>query len=121
MATTTNPMVESYWGSDNPWIDFLDFEPSAAYYSSPSGWTAPGAFGKSTPGARRYYQNQFQNVYNEFLGTMGTQVREGGRPTMRFGEFLENIPWAERYAALTPEMAGRTTRRFSPGTRQIYF
>ena len=120
-----NPIARSAmgtYGSDNPWIDFLDVEPSAAYYSSPSGWTAPGAFGQSSPGAKRYYQNQFQNVYNEFLGAMGSQIQRGsGEPTMRLPEFLENIPWAKRYAALTPEMAGRTTRRFSPGTRQIYF
>jgi len=40
---------------------------------------------------------------------------------VRWTDWLEQQPFTERYAALTPEMAGRTTRRFSPGTRQIYF
>ena len=119
-TTGANPITKRF-GSDNPFMEFLEFEPEAAYYSSPAGWAGQGAFAQGTPNQRRYYQNQFQNTYNEFLGALGSQIRGGGEPTMRFTEHLEGIPWAEKYAALTPEMAGRRTSRFSPGTRQIYF
>ena len=114
-------MAENYFGSDNPFMDFLEYEPEAAYYSSPAGGAGTGAFAQGTPNQKRYYQNQFQNTYNEFLGALGGQIRAGEDPTMRFTDYLEDIPWTERYAALTPEMAGRRTSRFSPGTRQIYF
>jgi hypothetical protein len=107
----------SYYGSDNPFMDYLEQLPAeAAYYSGPTATS----FMEGPLGAQRYYQNQFQNVYNEYLGALGTQARTGQGP-VRWTDWLEQQPFTERYAALTPEMAGRTTRRFSPGTRQIYF
>jgi hypothetical protein len=106
---------------NNPFLDFLEYEPEAAYYSSPKGWTGQNAFAVGSPNQRRYYQNQFQNIYNEFLGALGQEARRGEAPSMRWTDYLENIPWAERYSGLSPEMAGRTTSRYAPGTRQIYF
>ena len=114
-------MADNWAGSNNPFMDYLEYEPQAAYYSSPAGWTGTSAFAPQSQGQQRYYQNQFQAVYNEFLGSLGSQVRAGGAPTERWSDYLEKIPWAARYAALTPDQAGRGTRRFSPGTRQIYF
>ena len=110
-------MADNYYGSDNPFMDFLELTPESAYYSAPA-W---GEFAQQSPGTKRYYQNQFQDVYNEFLGALGSQIRGGGIPTKRWSEYLDEIPFAARYAALTPQMAGRTTGRFSPTTRQIYF
>lgn len=115
-------MADTLFGSGNAFSGFLEAEPTAAYYSSPAGWAGQGAFAQGSPNQRRYYQNQFQNIYNEFLGALGSQIRpEGGEPNLLFSEYLEDIPWAAKYAALTPDMAGRRTSRFSPGTRQIYF
>ena len=110
-------MADNYFGANNPFMDFLELEPTAAYYSSPGGMQ----FASGNQGQRRYFQNQFQNVYNEFLGALGSQIRSGQEPTMRWTDYLENVPFTARYAALSPEQAGRTTRRYSPNTRQIYF
>jgi hypothetical protein len=109
-----------YYGSGNPFLDYTDIlevEPQSAYYSSPSGT----AFMGQSPGTRRYYQNQFQNIYNEYLGAQGDLIRGGALPSLKWADYLDNVPFTQRYAALTPEMAGRSTRRYSPGTRQIYF
>ena len=111
---TTN---NNYFGSNNPFADFFEDYPQAAYYSSPRG----SAFSGQSQNTQRYYQIQFQNVYNEFLGSLGSQIRSGQEPTMRWSDYLENVPFTARYAALSPEQAGRTTRRYSPNTRQIYF
>ena len=110
-------MATNYWGNNNPFMDYLEYEPTAAYYSSPRGTSFSGG----SPGRRRYYQNQFQDVYNEFLGALGSQIRQGGEPTMRWTDYLESYPFTERYAALPPQQAGRTTARFNPSTRHIYF
>ena len=114
---TTN---NNYYGSSNAfsdWTNFLEKEPASAYYSSPAGMSFYG----QSPNAQRFYQTQFQNIYNEFLGSLGSQIRSGMDPTMRWADYLENVPFTERYAALSPQQAGRTTRQYSPGTRQIYF
>ena len=110
-------MADNYFGANNQFMDLLELEPTAAYYSSPGG----KQFASGNQGQQRYFQNQFQNVYNEFLGSLGSQIRSGQEPTMRWSDYLENVPFTARYAALSPEQAGRTTRRYSPSTRQIYF
>ena len=120
MTTNNNPVGgpgANYFGSNNSFADFLTDYPQAAYYSSPRGT----AFSGQSANTQRYYQNQFQNVYNEFLGALAQQGRGGQDLTLRFADYLETIPFTERYAALPPQMAGRTTRQFGPGTRQIYF
>ena len=111
---TTN---NNYFGSNNPFADFFEDYPLAAYYSSPRG----SEFSGQSPNTQRYYQNQFQNVYNEYLGALGQQIRSGADPTLRFVDYLETTTFTERYAALPPQMGGRSTRQYSPGTRQIYF
>ena len=113
---TTQP---NYYGVNNPFIDYLESDPTAAYYSNPSP-TAQRFMGGSQ-GQQRYFQNQFQNIYNEYLGELGSQIRAGETPTMRWRDHLEDIPFTQRYAALSPEQAGRSRRRYSPSTRQIYF
>jgi len=120
MTTNNNPVGgpgANYFGSDNSFADFLTDYPQAAYYSSPRGT----AFSGQSANTQKYYQNQFQNVYNEFLGALAQQGRGGQDLTLRFADYLETTPFTERYAALPPQMAGRTTRQFGPGTRQIYF
>ena len=109
----------------SPFLEFLETQPAAAYYSSPGGMAfmagmSPAAY-QAIPMDARAYENQFQNVYNDYLGALGTQIRGGVAPTLRFTDYLEQNPFTERYAALTPQQAGRSVSRFSPSMRQIYF
>mgnify|MGYP004453707231 FL=1 len=109
--------TNNFLGINNPFLGYLESEPAAAYYSSPRG----SAFMGTAPARREYYQDQYQNVYNEFLGALGSQIRGGGVPTMKWTDYLEDYPFTERYAALSPTQAGRGTRQFSPRTRQLYY
>jgi hypothetical protein len=102
------------------WGAYLEAEPRAAYYSTQA-WEQPEGFATRGQPARTWYQGQFGDVYNQYLGALGSQVRGGGAPSLSWADYLNNIPFTQRYAALSPEMAGRGVRRFSPGTRQIYF
>jgi hypothetical protein len=120
-----------------PFLDYLDIDPALAYYSSPAGLSymagmTPAAYqaipmdaratqAPASQTRRRVYENQYQNVYNDYLGALGTQIRGGVAPTLRFADYLEQNPFTERYAALTPQQAGRSVSRFSPSMRQIYF
>ena len=111
-------MANQYdWGSDdNVFSEFLELNPAAAYYSYGEEWGAP----KQT----RHYQNQFQNIYNQYLGSLGGMLRQGVMPTSTedtFAGYLENYDWSDRYTSTPPTMRGDFDAQFNPRTRQIYF
>jgi hypothetical protein len=66
---------------------------------------------------RRYFQNQFQDIQNQFLGQLGQTIREGGVPEQTFGQFLVDFPFTERYQALPPAMRGALTTKYAPPVR----
>ena len=76
-------------------------------------------FGTS-PASKRYFQSQFQNVYNEFLGLQGRALQGGQLPSQTFSQFLEQFPFTQRYSALPPEMSGRGVSGFAPRVKFSY-
>jgi len=76
-------------------------------------------FGRS-PRQRLFFQNQFANLHNEFLGRLGQQARSGQVPTQRFTNFLENIDFNQRFASTPPQLRGDFTSRFAPRTRFLF-
>lgn len=106
------------WSSatENVFGDFLEAAPQSAYYSYGEEWGAPSQ--------QRHYQNQFQNVYNQYLGSLGGLLRQGVMPNATentFTNFLGNYDWNEKYSSLPPQMRGQFDAQFNPRTRQIYF
>ena len=104
--------------------DILKESPEYAYYSYGSEW--------GSPAQTQYYQNQFQNIYNQYLGTLGKELRLGATGTegsksladigsMQFSDYLGNYDWTDRYTALPPSQRGEYTSQYNPRTRQIYF
>ena len=100
--------------------DMLEYTPELAYFSSPAGKT----FAKA-PARKQYFQRSFGDIYNQYLGELGSQIRGGGAPTMKFADFLENDPFTKQYGSMTPEMRGQYgsqgTRTSAPSKRFIYF
>lgn len=80
----------SFNPSVNPFADFLEETPEAAYYSyiNPSG---------RTPRYRNYWERQFSNIYNRYLGTLGTRARAGKTPTGSFNQFLSDFDFPATY------------------------
>lgn len=76
-------------------------------------------FGTS-PATKRYFQGQFQNIYNEFLGKQGRALQGGQLPSQSFTQFLEQFPFTQRYTALPPEMSGRGISGFAPRVQFSY-
>ena len=72
-----------------------------------------------SPNEQRYLAGQFQNVMGEFLGAQAQMASEGLLPDFSFQEYLAANPLGERYMALSPGVAGRGTRRYSPTTRWL--
>ena len=124
----------------NPFAQFISGEALTAQpqmsYLAMLGDQTPGATGRAKPGmaqsemfgrpfgtspaSRRYFQGQFQNVYNEFLGQQGRALQGGQIPSQTFSQFLDQFPFTQRYSALPPEMSGRGISVFAPRVRFSY-
>ena len=97
---------------------FLDYMPEVAYYSDPTAMSFIG----TDPARRRAYNTQYTNIYNQYLGKLGQQMRQGEAPSLSWSQWVENTsPFTARYAALSPTQRGMGTRQYSPSTRHIYF
>lgn len=107
----TDFLANSDWGSL-----LLTQMPQAAYYSSPAGQQ----FGQASPRRGRYYQQAYQDVYGQYLGELGTALREGREPA-RFQDFLESDPWTARYGQLPQYERGVTKTYSDPRTRFIFY
>ncbi len=98
------------------WKDFLDQllggEPRLSYY---------GQLGQqnATPLMRKYFQSNYDSVYNDYLGELGRQVMGGAVPTLQFNDYLKQQPFAQRYAQVPAEFSGRMAswRDFNPLTQ----
>ena len=65
--------------------DFLESQPQALYQSY---LTDPAT--RMSSGMKRYYQNQFSNIQNEYIGSLARQMRQGNGelPTRTFQDYL---------------------------------
>ena len=114
MATSnafTDFLADSNWGSL-----LLSQMPQAAYYSTPTGQQ----FASSSPRRGRYLQNAYQDVYGQYLGNIGSALREGRSPST-FDEFLSTDPWTSRYSSLPQFERGVTKSYSDPRTRFIFY
>jgi len=71
---------------------------------------------------QRFFQNQFQQIQNQFLGQLGQSLRDdpGQLPPQTFGSFLEAFPFEDRFAGLPPALRGALTNRFAPSLRFFF-
>ena len=87
-------------------------------------------FGRG-PTQRSYFQGQFQEIFNQYLGMRGQQLRRdiqaGGAPSAAGGtapnflDFMGDFNFSEQFAAIPPSMRGGTTGRFAPSARFLNF
>ena len=113
--------------NDNPYSGYLDGSswgnlllqqmPQATYYSSPTGMS----FGQQSPRQQRYFQQNFQDTYNQYLGALGQQLRGGGTGDLTFQDYLATDPWTSRYAQLPQSTRGVNTGMYSPRTRFLFY
>jgi hypothetical protein len=107
MTTERNPL-------DFLYEDLLGDVPELTYYSFQD------QFGKGG-NQKRHFQGQFQNILDQFQGTLGSQLQQGITPTGTFNDFLENYNFDETFGSIAPSSRGANTARFSPQARLINF
>lgn len=99
------------------WLDFLEEQPNwrTAYFGYQP------QFGRS-PNQKQYFQNQFADVQNKFMGLQGQQIMGGGVPDLSFVDFLSQYfapqgGAAQEWGSMSPGQRGQTSGRFAPQTR----
>jgi len=116
----------------NAFSDFLEERPDIAYYSFQDQLAR-------TPSQQRFFENQFQNIQNQYLGQLGRQLRAGNLPRRRFTDFLTDYgrpairggmdtvydvgptPFQQAYYRSSPSRRGMYPSQFAPRTRFIPF
>ena len=104
------------------YTEMMGQDPQMAFMSSVSS-QFDGTDPMSTR-ARDSFQGQYSNIYNQYLGKRGQEMKSRTDPAKwtTFSQFLEQqAPYAAQYAALTPQQKGTSTRRFAPSTRFITY
>ena len=97
-----------------PFLDFLEETPQAAYFGMPGR-------ARQTPNQRRFFEQQFRNVHNQFLGALGRQITSGQQPTLRFA--TDFLPGYDPQAAFLEQPFGvreATRGAFAPPIRYFY-
>ena len=96
--------------TDNPFLQYLEDRPEAGYFSYQNQW--------NTPNMKKYFQSQFGNIQNQYLGQLANWVKGGSSgQTPQFSKFLSNLNWGQEFGQRTPQDRGQDTSRFSPFTR----
>ena len=101
----------AFWNDNNAFKAFMNEEPEAAYFSYQNQW--------NTPNAKRYFQSQFGNIQNQYMGQLGQLIRGGGEPTLNFPDFLTQFPWQQTFQDLPPRQRGMEQGQFNPFTRWV--
>lgn len=96
--------------NDNPFLSYLEDRPEAGYFSYQDQWKSPNM--------KKYFQGQFSNIQNQYLGQLGQWVKGGsqGAP-QQFSNFLGNLNWGQNFNEQTPQQRGQDTSRYNPWTR----
>ena len=121
-----------------PWLQYLNQDPQLAYYSK-----LYGGGQNLTPMQSRHFGGNFNDIYSQYLGTQGKGLAEAAvprdiynsttektenrgltlaeylnNPNSSFTDFLDEMPFAKRYAQLPPELRpGGGIGRFAPPVR----
>ena len=113
---------------ENFYTDLLQDQPQMAYQGAvASQFPQFDLMSRPQKRQRDYWGDQYSNIYNQYLGQQGqgltalAQGRQATTPMTTFSQYLENIPFTERYASLTPQQRGKGTRSFAPSTRYLFF
>ena len=88
------------------WAGWLGDNPQAAYSSYQNQW--------KTPNQKKFFQSQFGNIQDQYMGQLGQMVRGGGAPTLEFEDFLKQFNWGQSYNQLAPQ---QNTSRYNPWVR----
>ena len=81
----------------SPWSYWLEDYPGALFGAS---------IPKGTPSFQDYWQRQMSKVTGEYQTALGRQAISGQPPSLTFGDFLGDYPWARNFYQLSAGQRG---------------
>lgn len=93
--------------------DLFEEEPKLSFFSQLNQQTG------LSPNQRIFFENQFDSIFNRFLGDFGTRAQKSGEiPEFRFQDFIQDFDFEEDFLSRPPSLRfGGGTARFAPPTR----
>ena len=108
------------FGPDNPWWEGFETDPlgQRANYFRFAGQ-------QRSPNQKKWFESQFQDVQDKYLGLLGQQVTGGGQPSQTWTGFLDEYfgqggGAQQDYSSLTPRQRGAQQGRFAPPARYMF-
>lgn len=92
---------------------FLEEEPRASFFS------AAAPFGTS-PVRRRFLQNQFGEVFDQYLAALGAGARQGSVPNLPFADFTSGFDFNQLFQQQPRFQRGASSQFFNPRTRFLF-
>ena len=107
-------MPQDFLRGKNPFLDLLEEEPALSYYSRL--YDSPYSDQK-----KRTLQRGFQESRNQYLGQLGSMIRQGQTPNTRYDDFLgSKFNFDDYYYSLSPYQRGTgRTSHLTPRVRQL--
>ena len=94
--------------------DFLETQPQALYQSF---LTDPST--RMPSSMKRYYQNQFNTIQNEYIGQLARQMRQGELPTRTFSDYLQKDVFTRPVRGDQPQARANEFTNLSAPLRQF--
>jgi hypothetical protein len=92
---------------------FLEDQPRSAFFS------AAEPFSKA-PIRRRFFQNQFDTVFDQYLAALGAAARTGVASDQTFADFSGNFDFNRLFQQQPRFQRGVSSQFFNPKTRFLF-
>ena len=92
---------------------FLEDKPNLLYLGS----LELAGRNRTSNAFKEYFRGQTGNIYNQYLGKLGSRALMGAVPKQSFTDYLVDYPWLKKFQALSPAQRGEQPARFAPRLR----
>jgi hypothetical protein len=110
---TATPSSTGVFGDKGLFKDLLAEDPRAAFFSF-----APKL--ARTQSQREFFQDFFPTVHDEFLGQVGSGLRQQEISQTTFTDFLGKFPFLQRYLEATAGERATAQRRLAPPVKSFF-
>ena len=98
----------------NPFAEFLEQEPRAAFFSRSNEFGGPQRSGRQAG----FFQNAFSTIFDQYLGSLGRQARAGMMPTESFNDFMGGFNFDDFYRQrVSSQQRNQGANDLAPSTR----
>lgn len=95
--------------AENIFLPFLEENPNILY----------GAYTPKSNNSNflNYFRSQYGNVYQDYLGKLGSMALGGQTPNLGFNDYLQGYPFLQAWYKMSPGSRGENTSGSLPGLK----